>query len=313
MTPSPASDRRQNASGSLWMVASMLAFSVEDVFLKLTGASLPVSHVMVSFGTLGMLVFALLGLSRRQSLATPGVLHPSMILRFWFEVFGRLFFTLSLVLTALSSTVAILQATPIVVVAGAALVFGERVSPLRWLAVLVGLGGVMLILRPSTEGFSALSFLAVLGMLGLAFRDLATRAAPRSIPNAVLGFYSFASVVVAGLVCAVWEGAPPRTPEIAHMPVLAGAALAGAAGYIALTGAMRTGDVSAVTPFRYTRLICGAIVGVLAFGETVDGADFLGMALIIGSGLFILLGTQDTAVPLKRARQPVQHTGTEKQ
>ena len=313
MTPLPASDRRQNALGSLWMVASMLAFSVEDVFLKLAGASLPVSHVMVAFGTLGMVIFALLGLSRGQSLAPPGVLNPCMTLRFWFEVFGRLFFTLSLVLTALSSTVAILQATPLVVVAGAALVFGERVSPRRWLAILIGLGCVMLILRPSAEGFSGLSFLAVLGMLGLALRDLATRAAPRSIPNAVLGFYSFASVVVAGLVYAVWEGAPPRIPDFADMPVLAGAALAGAAGYIALTGAMRTGDVSAVTPFRYARLICGAIVGVLAFGETVDGVEFLGTALIIGSGLFLLLGTQDAAVPLKRARQPEQQTWRQQQ
>lgn len=310
MTPLPASDRRQNALGSLWMVASMLAFSVEDVFLKLAGASMSVSHVMVAFGGLGMLVFALFGLTRGQSLAPLGVRNPSMILRFWFEVFGRLFFTLSLVLTALSSTVAILQATPLVVVAGAALFFGERVSLLRWLSILIGFGGVMFILHPSAEGFSALSFLAVLGMLGLALRDLATRAAPRSIPNAVLGFYSFASVVVAGLVYAVWEGAPPRIPDIAQVPVLAGAALAGAVGYIALTGAMRTGAVSAVTPFRYTRLVCGSIVGVLAFGETVDGADFLGTALIIGSGLFILLGTQDAAVSPKRAGQTVEHAGT---
>lgn len=312
MTPLPASDRRQNALGSLWMVASMLAFSVEDVFLKLAGASLPVSHVMVAFGTLGMLVFALLGLCRGQSLAPPGFMHPSMILRFWFEVFGRLFFTLSLVLTALSSTVAILQATPLVVVAGAAFVFGERVSRLRWLAILIGLVGVMLILRPSAEEFSALSFLAVLGMLGLALRDLATRAAPRAIPNAVLGFYSFASVVVAGLIYSVWEVEPPGLPEIIHLPVLAGAALAGAAGYIALTAAMRTGDVSAVTPFRYTRLICGAIVGVALFGETADAVDVLGAALIIAAGLFILLGTQRAPGGSMLAGQHDLETGAKK-
>ena len=188
----------QNVAGSLWMIASMVAFSVEDVFLKRASAGLPVSMVMIVFGGLGMLVFAGICLVRRHALVPPELRHPSLLFRFWFEVFGRLFFTLSLVLTALSSTVAILQATPLVVVAGTALVFRERVSTGRWLAVFVGLCGVILILRPSASDFSGLSLLAVLGMLGLALRDLATRAAPRHVPNAVLGFYSYGSVVVAG-------------------------------------------------------------------------------------------------------------------
>jgi len=291
MTGRSPSARRGNAIGSLWMTVSMVAFSFEDVFLKLASVEAPVAQVMMWFGATGMGVFAALCIARRHSLVPRGLWHPSMVLRFWFEVFGRLFFTLSLVLTALGSTVAILQAAPLVVVAGAALVFRERVSALRWLAILVGLCGVMLILRPSAADFSALALLAVLGMLGLALRDLATRAAPRTIPNAVLGFYSFASVVAAGLVIGVWNGAPLALPKPTEVPILGAAALAGAIGYIALTEAMRTGDVSVVTPFRYTRLVCGAVFGVMLFGEIVDAVDILGTVLIIGSGLVVLLRT----------------------
>lgn len=299
MTNTSVRSGRQNLAGSLAMVLSMAAFSVEDVFLKLAGGTLPVSHVMVVFGSFGMAVFAILCAARRQNPFARALWHPSIVLRFWFEVFGRLFFTLSLILTAISSTVAILQATPLVVVAGAALVFRERVSAGRWLGVFVGLCGVLLILRPSTNDFSALSILAVLGMLGLALRDLATRAAPRSIPNAALGFWSFASVAVAGLVYGAWEGAPLGPPAATDMPYLAGAAMAGALGYIALTEAMRTGDVSVVTPFRYTRLLCGAIFGVALFGETLSATDILGATLIIGSGVFVLLRS-GTARPSTR-------------
>ena len=81
-------------------------------------------------------------------------------------------------LTPISTASAILQATPLVVVLGAALLFGEKVSGLRWALITNGFLGVMIILRPGAEGFSALSLLALIAMAGFAGRDLATRAAP---------------------------------------------------------------------------------------------------------------------------------------
>lgn len=295
------------------MVASMVAFSAEDVLLKLAGSAAPLSHVMVLFGVFGMVFFAVLCIAKRQSPFTRAIWHPSIVLRFWFEVFGRLFFTLSLVLTALSSTVAILQAAPLVVVAGAAFLFHERVSIGRWIGIFVGLIGVALILRPATTDFSAMSLLAVLGMLGLALRDLATRAAPRTIPNAVLGFHSFASVAAAGLVYSIWEGVPAHHFNLLEVATLVAAAVAGGIGYVALTEAMRTGDISVVTPFRYTRLICGAVIGVVIFGETLDAIDIVGAALIIGSGTFVLLRCGRQAVTsdadIGKATAKAQRTG----
>lgn len=297
MRASTGSVRRQDLIGSLWMVTSMIAFSFEDVCLKLASGGAAVSQIMVAFGAVGMaLCAALCGLGR-HSLIPRGICHPAMVLRFFFEVFGRLFFTLSLVLGALGSTVAILQATPLVTVAGAALVFREKVSPARWAALGVGLGGVMIILRPAASDFTILSVLAVFGMLGLALRDLATRAVPRSVPNAALGFYSFAAVVAAGIVQAMWIGVPVVLPGRETAPLLLGAAIAGVFGTVALTQAMRTGDVSAVTPFRYTRLLCGACVGVILFDERFSAMDLFGAGLIVGSGLCVLLRSGRPAAP----------------
>lgn len=81
----------------------------------------------------------------------------------------------------------ILQASPLVVVASAALIFGERMGWRRWTVIGLGLVSVLIILRPGTDGFSALSLLALVGMLSFAGRDLASRAAPKSLSMAILG------------------------------------------------------------------------------------------------------------------------------
>ena len=121
-----------------------------------------------------------------------------MKVRALFEILGRLFYVLAIALTPLSSATVILQATPLVVVAGAALFFGETVGWRRWSAILVGMVGVLVILQPTGSSFSACRSLAVLGMLGFAGRDLASRAAPRQSGNRSAGVLRFVCIVIAG-------------------------------------------------------------------------------------------------------------------
>lgn len=277
-----------NLAGALWMVAAMGLFAVEDVFLKAASAVLPVGQILVVFGLGGAFVFALLARARGARLFVAEAAAPAMRIRAVFEIFGRLYYVLALALTPLSATTVILQATPIVVVAGAALFFGETVGWRRWSAIGIGLLGVIVILQPGTAGFSALSILAVLGMLGFAARDLASRAAPAALSTAALGFYGFLAVAAAGVLFSLWDRAPFLWPPWPVAGAMACVVIAGTAAYGCLMRAMRTGDVSAVTPFRYTRLIFGIGFGVVLFGETVTGAMMLGSALIVASGLFIL-------------------------
>ncbi|MFD1794428.1 DMT family transporter [Paracoccus aurantiacus] len=270
------------------MVASMAAFAVEDVFIKSAAQALPTAEVLLLFGIGGAIVFALVAAISGQRLMSPEVLSRPMQVRMVFEIIGRLFYTLSIALTPLSATTVILQATPLVVVAGAALVFGEKVGIRRWLAILIGLAGVMIILKPGTNGFSALSILAVLGMLGFAGRDLASRAAPAGLGTAILGFYGFLGIVLAGVIYALWDRPEFVLPQARTVLVLVCAVCAGVSAYACLMKAMRTGEVSAVTPFRYSRLLFGIAFGVFLFGEKLSGGMMIGSALIVCSGLFIL-------------------------
>lgn len=244
---------------------------------------------MAIFGGGGLLIFALLAARAGQAVFPPAARRPGIWVRTAIEMAGRLFYTLAVVLTPLSSVTAILQATPIVVVAGAALLFGERVGWRRSTAILVGLAGVLVILRPGSDAFTPLSVLAVLGMLGFAGRDLATRAAPPAFATFALGVWGFAAIVAAGSAFALWSGETWSPPDTRAAGLLALAVGIGTGAYAALTVAMRTGEVAAVTPFRYTRLLFGIALGVLVFGERPDAATLAGAALVVASGLYILV------------------------
>lgn len=290
MTASPAhsASHRANLTGSLWMVAAMAAFAVEDAFIKAAAVQLPVGQVLMLFGAGGSLLFAALATFRSEPLLTPAVLSRPMRVRFVFELTGRLFYGLALALTPLSSATAILQATPIVVVLGAALFFGEKVGWRRWTAILAGLAGVLLILQPAPGSFSALSLLAVIGMLGFAGRDLASRAAPQELSTSALGFTGFVTVFIAGAGYALWSGEGFAWPGPTAALCLASASATGVFAYAGLMKAMRTGEVATVTPFRYTRLLFGLSLGIVLFGERPDAATMAGCAIVVASGLFIL-------------------------
>ena len=288
MTHHIATDRKANLVGSVWMIAAMAIFAIEDAFIKATSEVLPVSQVLVIFGLGGALVFACVALITKQPLYNPDVVSRPMLVRVVFEITGRLFYVLALSLIPLSAATVILQATPLVVVAGAALVFGEKVGWRRWTAIFVGLAGVVVIIQPGTESFSMLSFLAILGMIGFAGRDLASRAAPAVLSTTILGLYGFLSIVVAGGLYSAWQGVPFVMPSGEISLLVLGAILAGVAAYSCLMKAMRTGEVSAVTPFRYTRLLFGIVLGIVLFGERLNFAMMAGSGLIVISGLFIL-------------------------
>lgn len=279
-----------NLRGAGFMVASMAGFAIEDIFLKSAVAHAPMGQVLIPFGLIGILFFRML--CRRQGVpAFPrSLLSPGMILRSAFEIAGRLFYALAIALTTVSSASAILQATPLLVVAGAAVIFGEKVGWARWAAVFVGFAGVLVILRPGVEGFTALSLLAVAGMIGFAGRDLATRAAPPAMTNAQLGVAGFIMLTLAGAVMLPFQGGPVEMP-VQGAAFTLGAAVFGIAGYYFLTIAMRTGDVSSVTPFRYTRLVFALILSVLFLGERPDALTLIGAAMVVGSGLVALTRT----------------------
>ncbi|MFN4996043.1 MAG: DMT family transporter [Burkholderiales bacterium] len=290
--------RQENLRGIGWMIASMAAFAIEDAFLKTVTKQLPVGQVLMMFGAAGLCVFALMARRAGASIFQTHVLTKNMLLRAVFEFFGRLFYVLAIALTPMSSATAILQSAPLFVVLGARIFLREKVDAKTWIAIFLGLFGVLIILRPSAADFSLLSLLALIGTLGFVGRDLFSRTAPSSLTKEVLGFYGFTTMMIAGACYAVWDGKPFVSLQLHQFLMLAAALLAGVFAYTALMTAMRTGSIGAVTPYRYSRLLFGISIGVIVFGEQLDAPMLLGCAIVIGAGLFI--GWQN------QRRQPAQ-------
>lgn len=276
------------------MAAAMAAFSVEDAFFKRATQDIPTSQALMMFGAMGLAVFALLSLRRKEPIWHPQLFSTALILRSVSELIGRLFFALALALTPLTSASAILQAAPLVVVIGAVVFFGERVGWRRWLAIGLGLVGVLLIIRPTPALFEPTSIFAVLATLGFAGRDLATRASPATMSTEQLGSLGFAILVIAGVLLSFILGESLTTPTLLSVGATMGATAAGVLAYSALTLAMRTGEISIVTPFRYTRQLFAIILGFAVFGEWPDLLTWAGIGVIILSGLYTArAGRQD--------------------
>ena len=273
------------------MVLAMLGFAVEDAFFKSATGSGGVSAGVgtIFFGLFGTLACVGYAFVKGDPIWSRAYVQGPLLIRSGFEIIGRLFFALSLAYASLAATSAILQAAPLVVTLGAVFVLKEQVGVRRWVAMTIGFFGVLLILRPTPSGFDATVIFAVLGMIGFAGRDLMTRASPPDVSTSQLGILGFLMVLIAGFIITLFETDPATVPSVAASLKLAGTVLAGLVGYTALTLAMRTGEVSVVAPFRYSRLLIALVFAYFIFGERPDLLTLMGAALIVGSGIYTLI------------------------
>lgn len=274
-----------NNRGALFMAAAMFLFAFEDFFIKGAAETVPVGQILMMNGILGALVFGYLTYRNNETLFAPAFIAPRMLVRSAFEITGRLFYGLAIALTPLSTASAILQAAPLVVMGGAAIFLREKISPARWLAVALGFCGMLIILQPGTDGFSVLSLFAVAGMAGFSGRDLATRAAPKVLSNTQLGLIGFMMLTIAGLILLAISGGAVL-PSLTNTTCILASGLCATLGYAWLTNAMRTGDVGAVTPFRYLRLVFAIILAMVFFDETPGQSVIAGSSLIVAAGIF---------------------------
>ncbi|MFO7921169.1 MAG: DMT family transporter [Nioella sp.] len=289
-----------NLRGIVLMVLAMAGFALGDVGIKLLSGAVPPGQIMGTVGLAGTLVFGLWARARGRPLFPAAIRHRAVALRFVAEMVAGVGMILALTLNPLSLVTAILQAAPLVVTMGAAKVFGEAVGLRRWSAILVGILGVLIILRPGFAGFSLDALWIIVAMLGLAARDLATRAAPASLDTLQLSTVGFFALVPAGLALSLF-GPSPVWPTPGGWGTLAFTLLATIGGYYAITAAMRVGEIGAVTPLRYSRLIFGMILGMVIFGERPDLLSYVGAALILGAGLYAAWREQQIARRAARA------------
>ncbi|WP_193177482.1 DMT family transporter [Oricola nitratireducens] len=297
-----------NLRASLLMAASMAGFTTNDALVKSLGGAVNAGQIMFVRGAIMMVFLGIFMRLARTPMPVRKALTGAMTLRVTGEILGTVFFLFALFHMPLANVSAVLQALPLAVTLGAALVLRETVGIRRLSAILIGFAGVVIIIRPGLEGFTIYSLSALCTVFFAAMRDLATRRLPHDIPALSVSLLTTIAVSVSGLVMMTFLGGwqPLSFTDIA---ALGGSAVFLFIGYQCIVLALRGGDIHIVAPFRYASLLWSIILGMTFFGEWPDAFTLTGAAIIVATGLYTLyrervVSRKATAASISAASPP---------
>jgi drug/metabolite transporter (DMT)-like permease len=186
----------------------------------------------------------------------------------------------------LSTAYSIFFVAPLMITALSVPFLGEHVGPRRWIAIAVGLLGVLVVLRPTGEGVLTLAGVAVLlAAFGYSVSAITVRIIARTdSTQALMVWLLFFMALGAGLL-ALPDWTPIRGSDAW---VIAGIGVAGALGQYAITEAFRLGEASLIAPLEYTALVWGVLLDATLWGVLPDSITWLGAGIIVASGLYLL-------------------------
>ncbi|MCR9158978.1 MAG: DMT family transporter [Rhodobacteraceae bacterium] len=290
-----------NMRGALLMCVSMAAFTFGDAAIKATGGDMPLSQLLVIRGVLASV--ALLAMAvyfKGLMLRLPGRDWALVLGRGVAEATAAYFFLSALLAMPLANVTALLQMLPLTVTLGGALVFRETVGWRRWSAIVIGFVGMLLIVRPGTDGFTLASVYALCAVAAVTVRDLVTRRVSKVVPSLTVTVVSSVIVTLFAGLWSIEQEWVAMTPRLTMLVLMATTFIICA--YLCSVMVMRVGEVSFVAPFRYTGLVWALILGFVVFGEWPQTLTLIGAAIIVATGVFSLLREAQLK---RRARKPI--------
>jgi len=298
MTP-----KSENSRGAMLMMASMAAFTLNDACMKTLSGTLPLMQALLIRGilTVGLMLMLARILGQLQ-FRLPRRDWGMILIRTGAEIGAAYYFLTALFNMPIANVTAVLQALPLTVTLAGALFLGEAVGWRRMSAILVGFCGVLLIVRPGPEGFNTYSIYVLIAVAFVTLRDLSVRRLSRETPSlmaallAAIGVTGFAGVMV------LFDNEPWAVMTPATLVTLGAAGVFVIAGYTFSVMVMRIGEISFVTPFRYSSLIWALLLGFFVFGDWPDNLTLLGSAIVVATGIFTFYRERIT----QRAQRRVQ-------
>ena len=283
-----ASKASANRLGIVLIIVSMAFFTMADLFLKFSSEFVTTGQITLALGVGGTFMFWVLLVRKGETVFGSVFYEAPVILRTAGELVATLFIILALTYASFTSVAVILQTLPLLLTLCSFLFLKERVGIHRLSAILLGFGGVLLIIRPGTDGFDAYSLLAILAVIGMTMRDFGSRLVGSHISNERLAIFGTLGQIILGIGLMTFEEGH-SIPSLEVTLYLVGMVVFASVAILLVTKAMRIGEISAVSPFRYSRLFFGMLVGIVVLGETVDQIMIIGSAIIIFSGLYLWL------------------------
>ena len=311
-----ANSARTNLMGALCAIGAMFCFSLNDVAIKLLSDAYPLHEVVLVRTLIGMAVFFALIMPFSGGLRCLRTKRLKMhLVRGFCVVLANTFFFMGLAAMPIADAVAIFFISPLVITVFSVIFLGETVGPRRWSAVALGLIGVMFIVRPGTSTFQLVSLLPMLAAVCYATLNVLTRRLGVTESAATLTFYIqvtflFVSAMVGlGLgdgrfdtgsnVSLTFLLREWQSPAVADYWLLIVIGVASAFGGLLISQAYRQNEAGFVAPFEYVAMLMAVFWGVVIFAQWPDGFTWVGIALILGSGLFTVWRDTVTGATVK--------------
>ncbi|WP_172327028.1 DMT family transporter [Mangrovicoccus sp. HB161399] len=276
-----------NIRGAVLMTACMGAFATNDALMRSIAGQIPVSQAIFIRGAVSSFLLACILFATRKSLPMPrGRDLRTILTRSAAEAGTGTSVIVSLYHMPLSVFTAIGQAAPLSVTLAGAVFLKEPIGWRRLAAITAGFLGVLVIIRPGTEGFSAWSLVALLAVAFLTLRDLSSRQIPAAIPPTIPAFCGSLATTTMALVWGMfsdWQAVP-----LLVAVTLCGGGVLLVAAYLLAIQSMRSGEIGFVAPFRYMGLLWAILIGVIWLKETLDIYTVIGSAIVVASGGYSL-------------------------
>jgi drug/metabolite transporter (DMT)-like permease len=278
-------EHSNNMRGALFMMASMAGFVLNDTMIKLVSEDMELFQAVFLRGIFATLLLGILAWHKKVIFHRPEPGEFNIIAwRTFAEISATFCFLTALFNMPLANATAILQSLPLSVTLAASIFLGYKVGWRRYLAIILGFAGVIVIVRPGTDGFNIYSLWALGAVAFVTLRDLLSHRLNRSTPSIFVALLTSVSIMIlAGIASATqeWRDVSPLT--WLYLTTAGGFILI---GYVAAIAAMRDVEISFVSPFRYTVLIWALLLGFLVFGEVPDAITMIGSLIVVGTGVY---------------------------
>lgn len=291
--------------GSLSAVVAVFCFSTNDVAIKFISKDYALHLVVLIRSLVGLIVLFLFIVPLSGGVK---VLYTSRLglhlLRGFCVVFANITFFLGLAALPLAEGVAIFFISPLLITIFSVVFLKEIVGPRRWAAVTIGMIGVLVILRPGSETFQTASLLPLSAAFGYATLHMLTRYIGKTESAASMSFYIQLTFLIVCLTLGLTIGDGKFSgwndpsleflfrawswPSSDHYSILILIGTTSALGGFFISQAYRISEAAVVAPFEYIALPIAIFWGVIVFGEFPDKTTFIGIVLILGSGLYII-------------------------
>lgn len=282
-----------NFRGAVIMMVCMGAFVLNDAFVRLAGNTLPLAQILFLRGLLTTVV--LMAFAFYSGIFRSGVLTGDKWLIFFRSVIEALtayFFLTAVMNMPFANVTAILQILPMTVTLAAAFMFKEKVGVFRISLILLGFIGVTFIINPSKDGFNLYAGYALIAVALITMRDLITRKLSNNVHtllptvSASLGVFLFSTILMINT--------PLQPLSLDNSLFIGLASFFIIFGYYTAVLVMRSGEISFISPFRYSAIIFALLIGVVFFNEWPNASVLLGILLVTASGGILLYRNQTT-------------------